>query len=417
LSTLFIRLPAHAGAGSLQPGMPLYCAYAIASDADRIEREGIAALSELGDAVKRVRQVVLLLAASDVTLLRIKMPPLTGARLKAALPNLVEDHLMSDPAECVVVAGELKDGLRTVGVVQRSWLEILSRTLTTLGARKLSAVPAQLCLPIAGEAAAAAVAEHGIDIDLTVRMGAQEGMGVSVLADPPESAPFEVIQSLNALVPQAPVVLYVPPAKLHDYQGSLHLVPALEQRITLEEDNWSIWIAGARQAGLDLISGLSGASGPKIDWRRLRWPVALAAGLVLVNLIGLNVDWMRMQREAETLRASMLQNYRSAFPQDTVIVDPLAQARQKAAAARNASGELAAGDFLALSAGLAEAWQAIGGTGGAPVASLDYRERTLTVRMKPGSGVDPEALNTALASRNLDVSEQGEGVLQIRSTR
>ena len=89
----------------LQPGMPLYCHYAAASPGGAIEREGVAALSELAEQVKRAQRVVLLLAASDVTLLRIKMPPLSGAKLRAALPNLVEDRLMSDPEECVVVAG------------------------------------------------------------------------------------------------------------------------------------------------------------------------------------------------------------------------------------------------------------------------------------------------------------------------
>jgi general secretion pathway protein L len=421
LSTLYIRLPSHASiegsAPGLTPGTPLFCPFAFASDGNRIERDGVAALTELGELVKRARSVVLLLAASDVTLLRVKMPPLSGARLKAALPNLVEDRLMSDPADCVVVAGDIHEGLRTVAVVQRNWLEILSRTLLALGARKLAALPAQLCLPLQGEAVVAAVSEHGTDIDLTVRMGPQDGIGLAVVADQPESAAFEVVQSLNALVPQSPLVLHVPQSRLRDYQDSLHLAPAVEQRIALHAEDWTRWIAGAQQGAPDLMSGLGAAAGSKVDWQRWRWPAALAAGVLLINLIGLNVDWLRMQREAEALRASMLQNYRAAFPQDTVIVDPLAQARQKAAAARNAGGELARDDFLALTAALAEAWTAGGGQGAAPIVALDYRERALTVRMKPGAGVEPDRLNSALAARNLAITQQGDGVWQIGSAR
>lgn len=417
MSTLYIRLPAYANIESLQSGSPLFCPFALASDGNRIEREGVAALAELGELVKRARNVTLLLAASDVTLLRIKMPPLSGARLRAALPNLVEDRLMSDPAECVVVAGAMHEGLRTVGVVQRNWLELLARTLRSLGARKLSALPAQLCLPLQGEAVAAAVSEHGTDIDLTLRTGPQEGMGVSIVADQPETAAVEVMQTLSALVPQAPVVMYVPPTRQGDYQDSLHLASALEQRITLHADSWAHWIAGAQEAGLDMIGGLGGSSAPGFEWRRWRWPLVLAAGLLLVNIAGLNIDWLGMQREAEALRTGMIQNYRAAFPEDKVIVDPLAQARQKVAAARNAGGELAADDFLALTAALAEAWTNAAGGGTAPVAALDYRDRVLTVRLKPDADVQAEALQSALAARNLSVTQQGDGVWQIGRAR
>lgn len=416
MSTLYIRLPAYANIESLQAGSPLFCPFALASDGNRIEREGMAALAELGELVKRSRSVVLLLAASDVTLLRIKMPPLSGARLKAALPNLVEDRLMSDPAECVVVAGAMHEGLRTVGVVQRNWLELLARTLRSLGARKLSAVPAQLCQPLQ-EDAVAAVSEHGTDIDLTVRTGSEDGMGVAIVAEQPESAAFEVLQTLDALVPQAPVAVYVPQTRLRDYQDSLHLANTLEQRITLHSDSWARWIAGAQGAGLDMMSGLVSGGGSGFEWRRWRWPLALAAGLLLVNIAGLNIDWLGMQREAEALRAGMIQNYRAAFPQDTVIVDPLAQARQRAAAARNAGGELAPDDFLALTAALAEAWSGTGGSGPALVAALDYRDRVLTVRLKADANVQPDALQTALAARNLSVTQQGDGIWQIGRPR
>lgn len=394
--------------------MPLYCEFALVGNRGAVEREGVAALSELSEPVKRSQRVVLLLAASDVTLLRMKIPPMSAARLKAALPNLVEDQIMSDPAECVIVAGETHEDLRTVAVVNRSWLEILRKTLLALGARSIVALPSQLCLPYQPGAVSAAATEHGTDVAITVRLAEQEGIGLSVVADQPESAAFEAMQSLGALVPSTPIALYVPPTRVRDYEESLHIAPALAERITVHGDSWQRWIDGADRVSLDLMAGL-GTTGPKFDWRPWRWPVALAAAVLAVNVIGLNTDWLRLEREAEALRRGMVQSYKTAFPKDTV-VDPLAQLRQKMTSAQRESGQLAPDDFLALAAAFGEAWGTTG-KGTAPIASLEYRDRVLTVKLKPGSNASMEQISNALASRKLSVSQQSAGVWQIRSAK
>lgn len=414
MSTLYIRLPSHLAAESQQPGVPLYCQFAIASAGGAVEREGVAALSELAEPVKRAQRVVLLLAAGDVTLLRVKVPPLSGARLKAALPNMVEDQLMSDPAQCVMVAGALRDGMRSVAVVDRTWLELLSRTLHALGARGVAAVPSQLCLPYQADAVSAAVVEHGTDVDVAVRISEEGGLGLAITADQPESAAFEAMQSLSAVVPHAPISLYVPQARVRDYQESLHIAPALEQRITLHADSWKHWVAGADKTSLDLMGGLGTSAGPKIDWRRWRWPLVLGAAVLAVNVVGLNVEWLRLKREAEVLSAGMIQTYKTAYPKESVIVDPLAQLRQKMAGAQRESGQLAPDDFVALAAAFGEAWTGTG-QGTPPVASLEYRDRSLTVKLKPDSKVSMEPLTSALAARNLSIAQPSAGVWQIRS--
>jgi general secretion pathway protein L len=414
LSTLYIRLPSHAFAENLQPGMPLYCEYASATNSGALEREGMAALPDMNELVRKAQRIVLLLAPSDVTLLRVKVPPLSAGRLKAALPNLVEDQLMSDPAECVVVADTTRNEMRTVAVVQRAWLELLSRSLTTLGARNVSAIPAQLCLPVQADAASAAVAEHGGDIDVAVRLSEHEGLGLSIVADQPESAAFEVMQSLAMVVSQAPITLYVPQARVRDYQDSLHISPALSERITLHADNWQRWIGAVSKSPIDMMSGLGTASGPKFDWSRWRWPVALATLLLLVNLIGLNVDWLRMKREAEVLQAGMVQTYKSAFPKETVVIDPLVQLRQKISGGQGQSGQIAQDDFVGLAASFGEAWGSLG-QGSNAIAGLEYRDRSLTVKFKPDANVAADQLNSALSSRNLSATQSGTGVWQIRS--
>ncbi|MDP9109640.1 MAG: type II secretion system protein GspL, partial [Pseudomonadota bacterium] len=130
MSTLYIRLLSNAAAERLGELRQLHCPFALVSEPGAVEREGEATLADLAPMIAQAARVTVLLAASDVSLLRLKVPPLSPARLRAALPNLLEEKLMSDPADCVIVAGALSEGLRTVAVVQRAWLEQLASTLT-----------------------------------------------------------------------------------------------------------------------------------------------------------------------------------------------------------------------------------------------------------------------------------------------
>ncbi|MDB5727950.1 MAG: ral secretion pathway protein GspL, partial [Noviherbaspirillum sp.] len=343
-------------------------------------------------------------------------PPMSPARLRTALPNMVEDQIMSDPAENVVVPGDLRDDLRTVAVVHRGWLELLSRSMVSLGARSLSAVPAQLCLPVQAGSAVAAVVEYGIDADIAIRLAEQNGAGLPIAAEQPELVAVEVIQTLCAMVSQVPIDLYVQKGRAPNYQDAIGMVPVAQGRVTVHTDSWARWIAGAEKTSLDLMTGLGASSGPRMNWRPWRWPLALAAGLLIVNAIGLNIDWMRSKREAEALRAGMTQTYKSAFPKDPVVVDPVAQLRQKIAAGQRDSGQLAPDDFIALTAAFGEAWTGAG-QGPQSIAGLEYRDRGLSVKLKPGSNAPVERIKTALGSRNLTVTQAGANVLQIRSAR
>lgn len=400
LSTLYIRLPARAD------GEAALARYAMVADSGMIGQQGEGALRGLGDLVGAVRRVVLLVAAADVTILHVKAPPLSGARLKAALPGLVEEQVLGDPADCVLTPAPVvsADGVRSVAVVQRAWLEPLVRAVLALGARAVSAIPAQLCLPISPGQVSGAIGDHA----LTLRDGLYHGMGLALDANA-EAA----LQTARALAGDAPLTLYVPALELESYRS---LAREANPPIVLEADGWAHWIAGAKTTTLDMVPSLGAAGARTADWRRWRWPLALAALAVIVNLAGLNIEWLRMKREADAIRLSMLQTFKAAYPKDTVIQDPMAQMRANNARARAAIGQVGPTEFTWLAAAFGEAARALPRP--LAIAGLEFKEQTLTVKVKPESsdpGVQAQ-LKSALAMRKLSLTETAPAVWQIKSS-
>jgi len=399
LTTLYIRHPARA------EGEHALSRFALVGDGGAIEQQGEGPLRNLGDLVGASRRVVLIAAATDVSLLSVAAPPLSGARLKAALPGLVEEHILGDPDDSVLVAApEQPDGSRPIAVADRDWLEGVVRSLLAQGARSVTAVPAQLCLPLLPGSVSASISGE----ELTLRQGLFQGFGLAL-----DATPVAVLQTARAFGGDAPLVLYVPRGQLGEYQA---LAAEAGPGITLETDDWAHWIAGSKSTALDLVSGMGSAGVPARDWRRWRWPLRLVLLAVAVNLVGLNIDWLRLRGEADTIRLSMTQTFRSAYPRETAILDPVLQMRQNIARARANTGEVSPEEFTYLAAAFGEAARSSGHPPG--IASIEYRERALSVKVKPET-VDPgllAQLRTALAARSLSIEETATGVWTIRST-
>ena len=385
MSTLYIRHPARAEG----EGAP--CRFALVGDGGAIEQQGEGALRSLTDIVAASRRVVLLLAGTDVNLLSLTMPPLTGARLRAALPGLVEEHVLGDPEACVLVAGPPTGaGTRPVAVVARDWFEPLVRTLLAQGARAVTALPAQLCLPLQPGGVSAAL--NGPE--LLLRQGQFSGLGLALDANPASA-----LQTARALAGDAPLTLYVPREQLGEYGV---LLAEAGPGTVLEADDWAHWIAGAKTTGFDLVPGLGSAGARQTDWRRWRLAIAMALLGVAVNLAGINIEWLRLRGEADAVRKHMAQTFQSVYPNQPV-VDPVAQMRQSIARAQASSGQIGADEFIYLAGALGDASRELTRPPG--ISSIEYKERALRVRVKPDT-VDPASLRqlqAALSARSLSL--------------
>ncbi|MDB5906313.1 MAG: ral secretion pathway protein GspL [Massilia sp.] len=369
--------------------------FALVADGGAIVQQGEGVLRGLGDLVAGARRVLLLLAAADVTILQVKAPPLSAARLKAALPSLVEEQVLGDPAEAVLTVSPALsgDGLRSVAVVQRAWLEPLVRTVLAQGARAVAALPAQLCLPLQPGHVSGAITAS----ELVLRDGLYHGLGLA-MASTPEVA----LQTVRALAGDAPLTLFVPESDLGLFQA---LAQEAGPGIELEADRWEHWIAGSKTTTMDLVPALGAAGARATDWQRWRWPLRLALLALVVNLAGLNIQWLRLKREANASRAAMLQTFKAAYPKETVIQDPMAQMRMNIARAKAGSGQAGPGEFTWMAAAFGEA------ASGLPrplvLNSMEFRERKLNIKVKPESA-DPGVvglLKNALAARKLELME------------
>ncbi|MBB3121875.1 type II secretion system protein GspL [Pseudoduganella violacea] len=404
MTTLYIRYPARSAADS---GALHNCQFALVGEGGNVMQQGAGAPGNLASVVAGARRVVLLLAASDVSLLRVKVPPLSGARLKAALPGLVEEQVLGDPADCAlaIAPAQAEESERTVAVAQRAWLEVLVQAVVAQGAHSVSALPAQLCLPLQPGAVSAALTPADGALELALRQSQYQGLGMTVAIDADNA-----LHTLRALAGDTPITLYLPAALRAQYEPLLANHPG----ITLEEEHWAHWIAAARGLQLDLALGLSALSGTQArKWQRWRWPLRIAALAVLVNVAGMNIEWLRLKREADSVRQAMTQTFRAAYPKEAVILDPAAQMRKNIALAKANSGEVAPDEFTALSAAFGEALAGLARHDIA--ASIEYRERSLTVKLKPDS-VDANGLaqvKAALAGRKLALTETAPGIWKI----
>jgi general secretion pathway protein L len=146
--------------------------------------------------------------------------------------------------------------------------------------------------------------------------------------------------------------------------------------------------------------------------RRLRLPILLAVGAIVVAIVGVNVQWLMMSHERDAINTQMTELLLNTFPKTTVVLDAPDQMSSQMQQLRVAAGELSPDDFLSLSAGLARSLGPVPVNG---IAAIDYHEHRLDVTFKPEVKVDP-GLSQRLAINGLSGAiDSSTGKWTIRS--
>ena len=329
------------------------------------------------DSLEGIRQVWLIADARDVNLIEAKLPPLSGARLRQALPNVVEEFLLQDVSRCLLAAGPVLDAQRRlVGVIDRDWVEFVIGAFDRRRIRVEAVWPAQLAIPVSDDGWSLAAVQGA----LALRTGPTSGLGWSAIEDPSQRTP--AVAALLA----AGSVGTTPPSGLHafidspDWEAPLRAAAA-EAGLPVEVARLPV----VRSAPIDLLDGRTSglkAALAQFDWRIWRLPIAVAAACLVAALIGLNLHWGMLAAEKASLRSAMETTYRNAFPGNTVVVDPSLQMRRQVTDLRARDGRQGPDDFVPMFAAFA---QAIGDQGAEGLGAVEYRDGRLKVRFSPSS--------------------------------
>lgn len=439
MSTLIVLLPPRDPAVPSQewqlPDLP----FVLLDKSGRTQRTGRSALALL----PRASSTVLMVAARDLLMMPAKLPPLRGPRLRQALPNIVEDQLIQDPQTCHIAVDPqpVAGGRQLLAIIDRGWFRFICEGFAAAGHRSLRAVPVTRCLPQAvaldtpaevaemvnaGEPVAAASASMAPVVAPGVATVVP--MVAAVLGAVVQTAPALLLEGVieSAMVSGAPRVEL---AIARGVQGEGLAVPANAVNATLSA------LAGAARVSLYMLTEVPGnepslaATGPaklaahvhgasplpfeqlarralecrfdlcqfefasqpwrldRATLRRLRLPVMLAIGALVIAIVGANVQWLMLARQRDAINTQMTELFLNTFPKTTVVLDAPDQMSRQLQQLRVAAGELSPDDFLSLADGLARSLAPVPVNG---IAALDYHDRRLDVTFKPEVKLDAD---------------------------
>jgi len=386
----------------------------LALQADGSAEAGQAAIA----ALPRARATDLVFDGLDVYTTTLEAPSLNEARLRQALPNLLEERMLADPADCHFAAAPAPGRsvaadpalaaaggtLLSVAAIDRA---TLSRALEAFGQAQITpraayselyTVPApqdgcfcarighgkgllrtgqdQSCVFDLEDATAAALALAVRQFAIgRLRLYGQPGEPTAEWA----SALSAALQSSSAAGPAAlpRVVVEAAAAALHP--------PSLGGAVNLLQGSF-------------VPSGGFGFSGRLLArlTRDGAWkaPAAWIAVCAAIAIGGLNAYWMQLEARFQDQRASMHRVFRDGFPNESDAY-LLEQARRSVALLRARAGRPSADDFSVLNA---QALQLFASAPVGIVAGVEYADGVYRIRFKPGGADDP-ALRNALQAR------------------
>jgi general secretion pathway protein L len=331
---------------------------------------------------------------ADVFIAAIEAPRLSDPKLRQALPNLLEDRLLTSPADCHFAFARPTGGATTLAQPPRLAVAVLDRGVLTRALDALNAAGLRpqraygevytLPAPHAGVLSVRVARGRG-----RARSGPHDGFAFDLdTAEPPAALLLAVrqlgIKRVQAYGREADRLAALAPALGTEVEVVGHAVDfeAIEGAVNLLQGPFA-------SGGL-----LSRAGLPRLSAGALRAPLGWAAAAALVFIGGMNAYWFKLDSEARALRGGMETAFRSAFPEATAVVDPVLQTKRQLGGLRSRAGIPSAEDFSVLNT---QAAQLLAGAPVGSISGMDYRDGSLRIKFKPGQAPDAGLQNTLRA--------------------
>jgi general secretion pathway protein L len=339
--------------------------------------------------------VDLVFDTSDVFAAAVEAPRMPESKLRLALPNLLEERLLSDPADChFAFTPQARSATTTIGAAPKLPVAVIDRGLLTSALDALSEAGYR---PRAAYSEIYVVPAPAAGV-LSVRLDRGRGIARSGKHD---GFAFEFD---GASVP-APLMLAVRQLGIKRVQAYGRDAGKLAQfaealGVAVDASQREIDVA-ATETAVNLLQGafapgglLGSLSLPKFTAAKFKAPLIWSGVAAATFVIGMNAYWLKLEAEAKAIRTQMETAFRSAFPEATAVVDPVLQTQRQLGALRARAGIPSADDFSVLNA---QAAQLLSLAPIGSVAGIEYREGALRVKFKPGAADNPALQNTLRA--------------------
>ena len=311
-------------------------------------------------------RAVVLVPGIECLLTTVQIPGHSRKKLLQAVPYALEEHL-SDEVENLhfAVAAAPEDGAWPVAVVSNHYMEALQQQIADAGLDVQQVVPELLAIPYAenetsvlldneqalvrtGRSSGYAVDTDNLGLMLTGRRSEDEDEAMPVL---------RLIAAPGTLLPET-----------IEYDGEVRLEPLLC-------DPLEVFAQGLDAGAINLLQGRFSRAA---EWgqalRPWRATAALLLAGILVSNVVMGIDYYRLSRESEQLRAQIEKTFKTALPGTRRIVNPRVQMQQQLDKLQRQQGSGV--NFLTL---LAQSGAVLKGRQGVDITGATFRAGRLDV--------------------------------------